>query len=264
MDILLVLGYLLAFLVGVTLGLVGSGGSILTVPILVYLMGLDAVTATGYSLFIVGVAAAVGGVRNMQKGNVDLRAVVIFGVPSMVMAYLMRAFLLPMVPQDLIIFDVFQITKPQLLLILFALVMLMASYRMINPGNTQTRKGSASPAKVALSGLATGAVAGAVGAGGGFLIIPALVFLAKLSMKRAVGTSLVIIAVQSLAGFAGDALGSDPDWNFLALFTAIAVAGIFLGIALAKKIRGEALKTGFGYFILAMGLYIIVQEVLIN
>ncbi len=263
MDLLIVLGYVMALLIGVTLGLVGSGGSILTVPVLVYMMGFDAVTATGYSLFVVGSSAMVGGIRNLWQKEVDLKIVAIFGIPSMLMAYLMRAFLLPVVPENLATIGSRQITKPQVLLVLFAMIMLIAAYKMIRATPITAETGSVSPVKLALSGIVTGIVAGAVGAGGGFLIIPALFFLARLPMKTAVGTSLVIIAIQSLAGFAGEAAQS-TDWTFLAIFTSVAVAGIFLGLWLSKKMHGETLKTGFGYFILLMGIFILVQELFIK
>lgn len=264
MDLLVLSGYFLAVLVGVSLGLVGSGGSILTVPILVYVLGFDAVTATGYSLFVVGGTALVGGLRNALHKNVNFNIVVLFGIPSLITAYLIRAFVIPVLPDIIITIGSLSVTKGLLLLILFAIIMLIAAVKMIRSTPITRDDALFSKSKLIISGAFTGLLAGAVGAGGGFLIIPALVFLAGLSMKKAVGTSLFIIAVQSLAGFAGDAARQNIEWNFLLPFTAFAIAGIFIGIIASKKIEGEKLKTGFGYFILVMGVYIIVKELFLK
>ena len=264
MDLITITGYLLALLVGISLGLVGSGGSILTVPILVYILGFDAVTATGYSLFVVGGTALVGGLRNALQRNVNFSIVMLFGIPSLLAAYLVRAFVIPAVPYSIIDIDGLPITKPLLLMIIFAIVMLTAAVKMIRSAPVSEAAASISKSKLIVSGVATGVLAGAVGAGGGFLIIPALVFLAGMPMKKAVGTSLFIIAIQSLAGFAGDAAGRAVDWSFLLPFTGIAISGIVVGSYLSRKIDGEKLKTGFGYFVLLMGTYILVKELFIK
>jgi hypothetical protein len=264
MDLLHITGYILALLVGISLGLVGSGGSILTVPILVYVLGFDVVTATGYSLFVVGGTALVGGIRNAFHNNVNFSIVLLFGLPSLLTAYVVRAFAIPALPGVIISTGSFVLTKALLLMILFAAIMLFAALKMIRSAPAVNTGKDLSKVKLIISGVATGLLAGAVGAGGGFLIIPALVFLAGLPMKKAVGTSLFIIAIQSLAGFAGDASGQNIDWAFLLPFTAVAIAGIFVGIIAAKKIEGEKLKTGFGYFVLLMGLYIIIKELFIH
>ena len=262
MDLLAISGYFLALLVGISLGLVGSGGSILTLPILVYILGFDAVTATGYSLFVVGGTALVGGLRNAYQHNVNFHIVLLFGIPSLITAYLVRAFLIPAIPHTILTVNSFTITKPLLLMVLFASIMLLAALKMIRSVPVISSVENLSKRKIIISGIVTGLLAGAVGAGGGFLIIPALVFLAGLPMKKAVGTSLFIIAVQSLAGFAGDAFGQAIDWAFLLPFTAVAIAGIFIGIVVSRKINAEKLKQGFGYFVLLMGLYIMVKELL--
>ncbi|WP_294819212.1 sulfite exporter TauE/SafE family protein [uncultured Flavobacterium sp.] len=264
MDLLAISGYFMALLVGVSLGLVGSGGSILTVPILVYILGFDAVTATGYSLFVVGGTALVGGLRNAYQHNVNFTIVMLFGIPSLIIAYLVRAFLIPAIPHTIVTAKNFAVTKPLLLMVLFAAIMLLAALKMIRSAPIVAGAEELSKGKIIISGIVTGLLAGAVGAGGGFLIIPALVFLAGLPMKNAVGTSLFIIAIQSLAGFAGDAFGQDIDWSFLLPFTAVAVAGIFIGILASRKIDGEKLKKGFGYFVLLMGVYIMVKELFIK
>jgi uncharacterized protein len=264
MDFLAISGYFFALLVGVSLGLVGSGGSILTVPILVYLLGFDAVTATGYSLFVVGSTALVGGLRNTFQGNVDFSIAMLFGIPSLTTAYLIRAFLIPVIPHVIIKTEGITVTKDLFLMVLFAIIMLLAAIKMIRSSVQNTEVVNLSKPKIILSGVITGLLAGAVGAGGGFLIIPALVFLAGLSMKKAVGTSLFIIAIQSLAGFAGDKFEQAVNWGFLVPFTLAAIAGIFIGIVFSRKIQGEKLKTAFGYFILFMGFYIVAKELFIK
>ncbi len=259
----MVSGYFLALLVGVSLGLIGSGGSILTVPILVYILTVNPVLATAYSLFVVGSTALVGGLRNAFNKNVDFSIVWIFGIPSLIAAYLVRAFVIPAIPDVVFSAGTVLITKSLLLMVLFAVVMLTASVRMIKSGNsgTITANIDVSYSKLVVLGVLIGVLAGAVGAGGGFLIIPALVFLAHMPMKKAVGTSLFIIAIQSLAGFMGDVGQSNIDWPFLLVFTLMSVIGIFIGIALSNKIPGEKLKTGFGWFVLIMGIYILIKEI---
>jgi uncharacterized protein len=264
MDLLMVSGFFLALLVGISLGLVGSGGSILTVPILVYILGFDAITATGYSLFVVGGTALVGGIRGAFHGTVNFTIVLLFGIPSLITAYLVRALLLPAIPHTIFTTLTFTVTKPLLLMVVFAAIMLLAALKMIRSVPVVTGGINLSKGKLIISGVVTGLLAGAVGAGGGFLIIPALVFLAGLPMKKAVGTSLFIIAIQSLAGFAGDAFGQVIYWGFLLPFTGAAIAGIFIGTLASRKIDGEKIKKGFGYFVLLMGVYIIVKELFIK
>lgn len=260
-----ILGYFLAALVGISLGLIGSGGSILTVPILVYIMGVNPVAATAYSLFIVGTTALIGGVQNAVQKKVDFKTVLIFGIPSIAAVYLTRLWLVPFIPDELITINSLTITKPIALMLLFAVVMIMASISMIRPSKQQEPTED-QPMKynypmILLEGTVVGILTGLVGAGGGFLIIPALVLLAKMPMKLAVGTSLFIIAAKSLVGFTGDLQGSlIIDWHLLTIFTASAVIGILIGIFLSKKIAGSKLKTGFGWFVLIMGIYIIAKE----
>lgn len=262
---MLVLGFVLAILVGVSLGLIGSGGSILTVPILVYVMGVDPVLATAYSLFIVGATALVGGIQNARDGRVDFKTALIFGIPSIIAVYITRAYLVPVIPESVFTLFDFEVTKPIFLMVIFAIVMVAASITMIKPQKNK-QLGEEIPMSynypmILLEGSVVGVLTGLVGAGGGFLIIPALVLLAKMPMKKAVGTSLFIIAAKSLIGFTGDLKGSEIiDWKLLLVFTTASVFGIIIGILLAKKIPGEKLKTSFGWFVLVMGIYIIVKE----
>jgi hypothetical protein len=261
-----ILGYLLAALVGISLGLIGSGGSILTVPILVYIMGVNPVLATAYSLFIVGSTALVGGVQSAFQKRVDFKTVLIFGIPSIAAVYATRMWLMPAIPKEIFTIGSLVITKSIALMLLFAVVMILASISMIRSGKKKEVVDEHAALKynypmILLEGAVVGLLTGLVGAGGGFLIIPALVLLAKMPMKLAVGTSLFIIAAKSLIGFIGDLQGSEIiDWKLLGIFTAFAVAGIFIGIFLSKKVPGEKLKKGFGWFVLIMGIYIIIKE----
>lgn len=261
-----ILGLILAVIVGVSLGLIGSGGSILTVPILVYIMGVNPVLATAYSLFIVGATALVGGVQSAFQKQVDFRTVLVFGIPSIAAVYATRLWLVPVIPDILFTANAFTFTKSMALMVLFAVVMIMASVTMIrpskNPGSgTEGGKATYNYPLILLEGSLVGVLTGLVGAGGGFLIIPALVLLAKIPMKTAVGTSLFIIAAKSLIGFTGDLQGDAViDWKLLLSFTSLAVVGIFIGIQLSKRIAAGHLKTAFGWFVLVMGMYIMVKE----
>jgi len=255
-----IVGYALALLVGVSLGLIGSGGSILTVPILVYILKIEPFLATAYSLFIVGSTALIGGIQNAVNRKVNYKLVFLFGIPSLLAVYAMRAFVLPLVP-DIFVFGTITLSKNVLLMVLFALVMFASSMKMIRPkaiapNHTQPHQG-----KLILQGILIGTVAGTVGAGGGFLIIPALVLFANSSMKEAVGTSLFIVAIQSLVGFLGDLNNPLIDLNLLLTFSSISIAGLFLGIFLTRYIPDNNLKKGFGYFVLLMALYIFSKEV---
>ncbi len=258
------IGYLASVLIGISLGLIGSGGSILTVPVLVYLFSVDAVSATAYSLFIVGFTAAIGSVAYFRKGLVNIKTALVFGIPSIAAVFLTRAYIVPAIPNEVFALGNFSVSKALLLMVLFAMLMIAASYSMIKKNNKDD-KAEMGPQvfnypMILLEGALVGFVTGLVGAGGGFLIIPALVLLSKLPMKEAVGTSLVIIASKSLIGFFGESSETLIDWRLLAIVTAFASVGIFIGMILSKRIDGAKLKPAFGWFVLVMGIYIIAKE----
>lgn len=262
------IGYFLAILVGISLGLVGSGGSILTVPILVYIMGIAPVNATAYSLFIVGTTALVGGLKNALAKNVDFKTAIIFGTPSIISIYLTRVFLVPIIPNPVFSINGILVTKDIFLMTIFAIVMIFASYSMINPQKSDENNSDKAKYNlpfIFIEGIFLGVLTGLVGAGGGFLIIPALVLLARIPMKLAVGTSLIIIAANSLVGFMGSIRSHYLlDYSLMIYFTLASISGMFMGIYLSKKIDGIKLKTGFGWLILVMGIYIIVKELILR
>jgi len=260
-----IFGYASALIIGITLGLIGGGGSILTVPVLVYLLGLDPVMGTAYSLFVVGSTSVAGSITFYRRKLVSVKTAVIFGIPSILMVYTTRRFIVPAIPDEIFELGGLLVTKDLFLMVLFALLMVFASYSMIKGKKELDKEEQPHVQKfnypaILLEGAVVGLLTGLVGAGGGFLIIPALVIFSKLDMKLAVGTSLVIIAAKSLIGFLGDVANYEIDWAFLAIFTSISIVGIFLGAALSKKIPGEKLKKSFGWFVLAMGIYILVKE----
>ncbi len=263
-----IIGYIASILIGISLGLIGSGGSILTVPVLVYLFAVDAVAATAYSLFIVGFTAAIGSLGYFKKGLVNIKTALVFGAPSIVAVFLTRAYIVPAIPKEVFSVDDFMVTKSILMMLLFAVLMVVASFSMIKKDKNKNEE-YLGPQKynypiILLEGAVVGIVTGLVGAGGGFLIIPALVLLSKLPMKEAVGTSLVIIAAKSLIGFFGEGGETIIDWALLTSVAAFATVGIFIGIYLSKKIDGAKLKPLFGWFVLIMGIYIIIKETILK
>jgi len=262
-----ILGYIASILIGISLGLIGSGGSILTVPVLVYLFGVEPVFATAYSLFIVGSTAAIGSVGYFKKGLVDVKTALVFGAPSIIAVFLARSYVVPAIPKEVATLGTFVVTRNLLMMVLFAILMVAASFSMIKKSGPATE--SVEPRTfnypvIIIEGLVVGLITGLVGAGGGFLIIPALVLLSKLPMKQAVGTSLVIIAAKSLIGFLGEHDLSATNWPLVLTVTAVASIGIFIGMYLSKKMDGAKLKPVFGWFVLVMGIYIILKETIFN
>jgi len=262
-----IFGYIASVLIGISLGLIGGGGSILTVPVLVYLFGLDAFLATEYSLFIVGISSVVGSFSYFKKGLVNLKTAFVFGIPSIISIFLTRNYLVPLIPDEVFSINNFVVTKNIFLLLIFAGLMILASYKMIQKSpELQLQTVNFNKNKTLLAageGSVVGILTGLVGAGGGFMIIPALVNLLKTPMKVAIGTSLVIISLNSLIGFFSSIKNVEVDWKFLTSISSIAIIGIIIGAQLSKKIDGKKLKPAFGWFILVMGIYIIVKELFI-
>ena len=260
-------GYIAAVFIGIVLGMMGGGGSILTVPVLVYLFYLNPLIATTYSLFIVGVTSMTGGARAYSKKQVDFKAVSEFGIPSIFAIFITRHYLLPAIPEQLFSIGKIIFTKDTLLMVVFALLMLTASIFMIlnaDEGKEHQEQGKDRNNKtlsLAIWGFAIGVITGLLGAGGGFLIIPALVLFMKLPMKTAIGTSLVIIAINSIFGFLFSLKQTPLDWKILLLFTGLSIVGIYLGSRFSEKIPGKTLKKWFGCFVLIMGIYIIIKEI---
>ncbi|MEI9919108.1 MAG: sulfite exporter TauE/SafE family protein [Bacteroidota bacterium] len=257
-----IFGYFCAVVVGFVLGLLGGGGSILSIPILVYLFNIPPVLAGAYSLFIVGVTSFVGAIPKYKQHLVHLKTGIVFGLPSIISIFITRSFIVPHIPDEVIQVGNFVLSKRMLLLGVFAVLMVLASIPMI-----RGKRDIASNNKrfrtvlVILEGLLIGFLTGLVGAGGGFLIIPALVFMTGLQFKTAVGTSLFIISINSLAGFLGDAMHHEMNWPFLLSLTALAIIGILIGNSYSKKISGIRLRMAFGWLTLSTGIYILLREV---
>lgn len=254
------LGYIAAVLMGLSLGLIGGGGSILTVPILVYLFSVSPLIATTYSLFIVGTTASFGSFLAYKKNDVNLKIALRFAVPSFVGVYTMKMFILPLIPENIFSIQNFYLTKTLLVMIIFAVLMVVASLAMIK-GSIKSEQNT-NNLKIAVQGFFVGSVTGLVGAGGGFLIVPALVNLLGLSMRAAIGTSLTIISLNSLFGF-GLSLynGLQITWLLLVYILAAALVGLVIGSYYSKKISEKHLKKGFGYFVLIMGTIILIDQI---
>lgn len=265
MELIEILGYIGALIVGLVLGLIGGGGSILTVPILVYFLGFSPIVATGYSLFVVGSTALVGTLRNIKKNTIDFKTAIIFAIPSIITIFMVRSLVIPNLPEVIFSIGNFTLTNSLFIMLLFALIMLLAGWSMIkskeiNSDSVIKSFDNTHYFAIGTQAIGIGALAGLVGAGGGFLIVPALVLLVKLPIKKAISTSLFIIAAQSLIGFLGDLNKTTIDWKFLITFTIISILGIFIGLALSKKISAKRLKIGFGYFTIVMAVYIFFKE----
>jgi hypothetical protein len=262
MELIEILAYVGALLVGLVLGLIGGGGSILTLPILVYALSLNPVIATAYSLFVVGTTSLAGAIQHIKNRMINFKIGFIFSIPAFTAVYLTRAFLIPALPDDLFTLASFNVTKDLAIMLFFAVVMLIASVSVIRnkkPSADEELHNIYYP-QLILQAFAVGIITGLVGAGGGFLIVPSLIFLAGTPIKKAIATSLFIIAVNSLMGFLGDVQNLDIDWTFLLSFTVVSIVGIFLGMWINRFINGKKLKKAFGWFALIMSVYIIFKE----
>lgn len=264
MDISLLLGYTGAVLTGLALGLLGGGGALLSIPVLVYLFHIEASVATGYSLFLVGVTALSGAVQNIRNHTVDYKVTLSYGIPSLLTVFSVRRFVIPAMPDILFRIGTYPVDKNHFILLVFCIVLFGAAYKMIRANEEEelaSVEGKIYYFNLGLYAIVIGGFLGLVGAGGGFLIIPALVYFAKLPMKKAVGTSLVLVAVNSFIGFMGDLAGSHQiDWIFLLTFAGFSISGILAGGYFSRFIRGNQLKKSFGWFILLIGIYMLVKE----
>lgn len=255
-----ILGYILVILMGMTLGLIGAGGSILAVPILVYLLGVNPIVATGYSLLIVGTAALTGAVRYWKEKQVNIRAVLLFTIPAMLMVLFTRTYIVPSIPDPIL-----SIPKDILIMLLFAGLMILAAILMLRPMKIKQANSNELTLRTGLKlifcSAGVGLLTGMVGAGGGFLIIPTLIALFGLSMKEAIGTSLAIIAINSLVGFKGDIIAGIPiDLKLIGIFLGLTLLGMWIGTSIGKKIEGEKLKKIFSLFTLLIGAAVIAEE----
>ena len=253
---------LLAILIGLILGLIGGGGSILAVPTLVYVLGVKPVEATAYSLFVVGIASLFGANRHYRLGNIDFKIGMMFAIPSFIGVFASRRWVLPKIPDELFVLGDYVFTKDIFLMVLFSLIMLLASFSMLSKRTVFKHTQNHYHIKIVMDGLFVGLITGMVGAGGGFLIIPALVLFSGLEMKKAIGTSLMIIAMKSLFGFLGE-FGFEIDWQLLISFTVLAVIGIFVGVFIGRFFDGQKLKKSFGVFVLLMAVVIMMKEIFI-
>lgn len=256
MDWIDILGFLAAILTGFILGAVGSGGSILAMPVLLFVFGVPATEATSYSLFIVGITAASGTIRAQRKSELSWPTVLRFGLPMLFAVILSRSVLLPSIPDA-----IFNIDRDRIITVLFALLMLGAA-KALWSGRKSEKSGSRSPWLVILQGFATGILTGLVGAGGGFIIVPALILGLKLPMRLAVGTSLAIIAINSILGFSTDVIQAyiDIDWPLLLSFAGLSIVGLFIGSAVATKLPDRKVKKGFAVMVVLIAIALLVLK----
>lgn len=257
-----IIAYIGAVFIGIILGLTGGGGSLLTVPILVYMLSINPIIATAYSLFIVGATSMVGAFQNYRNKLVDFKKGILFAIPSFIAVYLTRRFIIPRLPDTFFSFENHTLTKETFLMLFFAIIMYFSAFAMLKKREEQNKGKKTSIKILIIQTFCIGIIIGLIGAGGGFLIIPSLVLFAQLPMKKAIGTSLFIIAINSSIGFVGDLQNHTIDWLFLLSFTALSILGVFIGMYLNKFINEKYLKKGFTYFVFVMATLILVKELL--
>ncbi len=247
------------------MGTIGAGGSILAVPVLVYILEVDEVSATGYSLFIVGMASAFGMLDYFRRKEIKFSVALWFGIPSIFAVFATRSFLIPALPETIFTAGSFVLSKGLMIMAVFSIMMIAASVSMILPFREKSiQSGSVpNPFLSLLEGVLVGTFTGFVGAGGGFLIVPVLVMFFRLEMKTAIGTSLAIIAAKSLAGFGGEIMahGNQIDWSILSWFTSLSIAGSIAGSRLSRILPAKSLKPVFGVFVFLTGVFIIGKEI---
>ncbi|TAF77936.1 MAG: sulfite exporter TauE/SafE family protein [Bacteroidetes bacterium] len=260
-------GFICAFIIGFLLALLGGGGSILTVPVLVYVFNIEPTLATAYSLFVVCVSSLVGCCSYIKDKQANIKTALFFSFPSFLMVFLMRKYIVPAIPNEILSFNSFELTKNILIMTVFAILIIVASISMIKQQkkvteNIQSIQKRLHYPVIFLEGIVVGCLTGFVGVGGGFLIIPVLTLFVRMPMKMAVGTSLLIIFINSFFGFVGEITIQQMDWNFLLIFTSICCLGVLIGILASKKIDNVKLKPAFGWFLLILGMFILSKEFL--
>jgi len=262
-SLLHIAGLIAALIIGVTLGIFGSGGAAITVPVLVYLIGYAPSQSIDASLFIVGITSLTGGLINLKRGLVKWQPLIWFGIPSVIMVFVTRRIIYPLIPDIIFQNNSFTLNKESFLLVFFAVMLVIVAYRMISTSKLKnTGEKNLAIFMSVIVGLGVGALTGLLGIGGGFIIVPVLVFYFGLDAKQAVGTSLWLIAMNSLFGYFSRISHEASDWSFLFIYVVLSISGMFAGIRLSKTIPSEKIKHAFGYFILLLGVFIIIQEIL--
>lgn len=268
---MIIAGFICFLCIGLILGLIGGGGSILGVPVLVYILCYSADMATSYSLFIVGLTSLIGALAYLRRGEISAEAIAQFAIASMITVFCVRKYVMPAIPLEFNLLG-FTVTKQALIMVVFSILILCSSYSMIkkrkanNIRQVKWDEFARSPLGVPfviLLGVCVGFITGFVGAGGGFIIVPVLIFFLRLKFKKAIGTSLCIIAINSLIGFTGNFGHQHIDWQFLLTISAICALGILLGSLLSNKISAQKLKPAFGWFTLTVGVFVLVKETLL-
>ena len=260
-------GFVLAFFIGMLMGLIGAGGSILTSALLIYIFGISPILSVSYTMITVCIISLAGSIQYYKRGLVDLKTGLIVGIPALITVYIMRKFVMPAIPKIIFRYHHFIFTKSLLITLIFAVLMIVISYSMIySPKQVLEKKEEpVNPLVLYALGIAVAILTGFAGVGGGFIILPALVFFANMDVKKAVGTSLFIITINTTVGFLGDfSTGLSYNWNFLLKYIGITLAGMILSNQFSKKTNGSVLKKIFGLAILIIGCWIIVEELFVK
>jgi len=255
------LGYFALIGIGLILSLTGAGGSLLSLPILIYLFSLDVVTASSYSLFIVGTTSLIGAWLEHKRQQVDVRSGIVFGICSVIAIFATRRWIIPSIPDEILLSDSLTVTKRVLMLGIFALLAISSSVIILLKHTWTPSHGVGNRLKFLIpAGIATGIVVGLAGVGGGFLILPSLLLFARLPFKPAVGTTLLIIGFNSMLGFLGDVINYPINWLFLLLITGFAIVGMLLGHLYSTKIPLHYLRLAFAWIVLTIAVAMMVTE----
>ncbi len=261
-----VLGFTISVLMGVSLGLLGGGGSIFAVPVLVYIFGIDAIHSSIYSNFMVGITAGIGFYGYYLRNLICFKSALGFLLPALTSIFFFKEYLIPYLPDTIQVLNIYSVSKSSLILIITGLLMLIASIWMLDKDENKgiDHSNEVEPVYLNLSGIVIGGLTAFIGIGGGFLIVPALLVYGKLPMKKAIGTALLIILFKSFTGFSIDVIQNQFDWTFLLKFSAFGVVGMLAGIYLSGLVSNEKLKKGFAYLILGVGSLVLIKELFIQ